>query len=206
MRRMCVGSVQWPGKTTRRSTIPVHAVAASSTCTRSVCCNGLITAMCDNVRYTSCVCVARDLGCFSVYLSCSWSGLRYKIGIRKISLLRIWCDTPSMSHYDHQKAQQHLVAFVYLADLALSGFPFGPILCAPVRKKTLLDWFIHSSRFTTSTSNHPFEFLDCLIGSSVCPVFLPEGDGLWMIGWLLTSLIFEVHVYRQEPYWWWDMP
>jgi hypothetical protein len=28
---------------------------------------------------------------------------------------------------------------------------------------------------------------------------------LWMIGWLLTSLIFEVHVYRQEPYWWWDM-
>ncbi|KAH8975302.1 hypothetical protein BDL97_01G149100 [Sphagnum fallax] len=31
---------------------------------------GLITAMRDNVRYTSCVCVARDSGCFSVYLSC----------------------------------------------------------------------------------------------------------------------------------------
>jgi hypothetical protein len=142
MRRMCVDSVQWPGKTTRRSTIPMRAVAVSSTCTRSVYWSGLITAMRDDVRYTSCVCVARDSGCFSVYLSCSWSGLRYEINIRKISLLRIWCDTLWISHYDQQKAQQHLVTFVYLADLALSGFPFGPILCAHVSLIWCSEWKI----------------------------------------------------------------
>ncbi len=135
MRRMCVGSVQWPGKTTRRSTILVRAMAASRMCTRSVYYSGLITAMRDNVRYTSCVCVARDSGCFSVCFSCSWNGLRDKIGIRKFSLLRIWCDTLWISHYDQQKAQQNLVVAVYLADLALSRFPFGPILYAHVSCK-----------------------------------------------------------------------
>jgi hypothetical protein len=117
-----------------------------------------------NVRYASCVYVARDSGCFSVYLRCSWSSLHYKIYIRKISFLRIQCDTLWISHYDQQKAQQYLVAFVYLADLVLSGFPYGPILSAPVREKTLLDWFTHSMRFTECRNpwtfgNHVFHMI-----------------------------------------------
>jgi hypothetical protein len=61
-----------------------------------------------------------------------------KSASEKFHSLRIRCDTLWISHYDQQKAQQYLVAFVYLADLALSGFPYGPILSAPVREKTLV--------------------------------------------------------------------